>query len=110
MALAAVGHHKVLGRSQPPGDLMFASERIGTTVGKLRASFRSESNPAGTAVAPNRNLNGLLMSYPSRREQPPGAPRLASFSRARYVGLPLKIGEGPTTALVFRSSWTLTAS
>jgi hypothetical protein len=44
MALAAVGHHKVLG-GLTAGHLMYASERIGNKVGKLRNRFSPKPEP-----------------------------------------------------------------
>jgi hypothetical protein len=44
MALAAVGHHKVLG-GLTAGHLMYASERIGNKVGKLRNRFTPKPEP-----------------------------------------------------------------
>jgi hypothetical protein len=47
MALAAVGHHRVVG-GLTAGDLMYASERIGDKVGKIRSLFRGKPQPAPT--------------------------------------------------------------
>ena len=44
MALAAVGHHKVLG-GLTAGHLMYASERIGNRIGKLRDRFTPKPEP-----------------------------------------------------------------
>ena len=44
MALAAVGHHKVLG-GLTAGHLMYASERIGNKIGKLRSHFTPKPEP-----------------------------------------------------------------
>jgi MoaA/NifB/PqqE/SkfB family radical SAM enzyme len=44
MALAAVGHHRVL-PGLTAGDLMFASERIGGKIGKLRSLIRPKPAP-----------------------------------------------------------------
>jgi MoaA/NifB/PqqE/SkfB family radical SAM enzyme len=44
MALAAVGHHRIL-PGLTAGDLMSASERIGGKVGKIRSRFRPKPEP-----------------------------------------------------------------
>jgi len=49
MALAAVGHHQVM-PGLTAGDLMFASERIGNKIGKLRSLFRPK--PQTVPVSP----------------------------------------------------------
>src|ERR1700722_12021278 len=41
MALAAVGHHRVL-PGLTAGDLMFASERVGATIGSVRSLLRGK--------------------------------------------------------------------
>jgi hypothetical protein len=41
VALAAVGHHKVL-PGLTAGDLMFASERVGAKIGRVRSLFRGK--------------------------------------------------------------------
>jgi hypothetical protein len=44
MALAAVGHHQVL-PGLNAGHLMYASERIGNSVGKIRSLFGGKPEP-----------------------------------------------------------------
>ena len=39
MGLAAVGHHRVL-PGLTAGDLMYASERVGPKIGRIRSRFR----------------------------------------------------------------------
>jgi organic radical activating enzyme len=48
MALAAVGHHRVVG-GLTAGHLMNASERIGNTVGKVRSLFRPKPQPVAAS-------------------------------------------------------------
>ena len=48
MALAAVGHHRVL-PGLTAGDLMFASERIGGKIGKLRSLIRPKPQPVSAS-------------------------------------------------------------
>src|ERR1700722_3311353 len=48
MALAAVGHHRVL-PGLTAGDLMYASERIGGKIGKLRSLIRPKPAPVPTS-------------------------------------------------------------
>ena len=68
MALAAVGHHRVL-PGLTAGDLMFASERVGEGVGKVRLSSASAANPQSSAPAaqptPNRNLQRKIKRWAS---------------------------------------------
>jgi hypothetical protein len=58
MALAVVGHHQVL-PGLTAGDLMFASERIGTKVGKVRSLFRSKQPPLPPPKPPQTQITGL---------------------------------------------------
>jgi Radical SAM superfamily/4Fe-4S single cluster domain len=48
MALAAVGHHRVVG-GLTAGHLMYASERVGNTVGRVRSLFRPKPQPIETS-------------------------------------------------------------
>jgi organic radical activating enzyme len=51
MALAAVGHHRVL-PGLTAGDLMIASERIGDKIGKLRSLFGGKQQPVPPPTPP----------------------------------------------------------
>jgi hypothetical protein len=58
MALAAVGHHRVL-PGLTAGDLMFASERIGARIGRVRSRFRGKPQPLPPPTPPLTQINGL---------------------------------------------------
>src|SRR6202453_306271 len=51
MALAAVGHHRVL-PGLTAGDLMFASERVGAKVGRLRSIIRGRQPELPPPIPP----------------------------------------------------------
>ena len=58
MALAAVGHHQVL-PGLTAGDLMSASERIGSKIGKVRSLFRAKQQPLPPPNPPLTQISGL---------------------------------------------------
>ena len=58
MALAAVGHHRVL-PGLTAGDLMYASERVGEKIGRIRSRFRPKPQPLPPSAPPLTQISGL---------------------------------------------------
>ena len=80
MALAAVGHHRVL-PGLTAGDLMFASERVGAKIGRVRSRFRGKPQlPATARTTAHPNIRSLKGREGSGQARPLSGCRMTAAS------------------------------